>query len=41
VSKSPSSTTNDNLIKKNTKLKAELASSQDAIENLLEKNGNS
>jgi hypothetical protein len=36
-SKAPSSTTDDSLIKKNEKLKAKLASSQDAIENLLEK----
>jgi FtsZ-binding cell division protein ZapB len=33
----PCSTTNDSLIKKNEKLKAKLASSQEAIENLLEK----
>jgi hypothetical protein len=36
-SKDPSSTTNDSLVKKNEKLKAKLASSQVAIENLLEK----
>jgi hypothetical protein len=36
-SKAPSSATNDSLIKKNKKLKAKLASSQEAIENLLEK----
>jgi FtsZ-binding cell division protein ZapB len=36
-SNAPSSTTNDSLIKKNEKLKAKLASSQEAIENLLEK----
>jgi FtsZ-binding cell division protein ZapB len=35
--KAPSSTTDDNLVKKNEKLKAKLASSQDTIENLLEK----
>jgi hypothetical protein len=33
----PSTATNDGLIKKNEKLKAKLASSQDTIENLLEK----
>jgi hypothetical protein len=36
-SKAPSSTTDDDLVKKNEKLKAELAISQNAIENLLEK----
>jgi hypothetical protein len=36
-SKTPSSTTDNTLIKMNKKLKANLASSQDAIENLLEK----
>jgi hypothetical protein len=36
-SKAPSSTTDDSLVKKNEKLKVKLASSQDAIENLLEK----
>jgi uncharacterized protein YerC len=36
-SKAPSSTTNDSLVKKNEKLKAKLASSQDAIENFLDK----
>jgi FtsZ-binding cell division protein ZapB len=36
-SKAPSSTTNDSLVKKNEKLKANLASSQDTIGNLLEK----
>jgi FtsZ-binding cell division protein ZapB len=36
-SSAPSSATNDGLIKKNEKLKAKLASSQEAIENLLEK----
>jgi uncharacterized phage infection (PIP) family protein YhgE len=36
-SNAPSSTTDDGLIKKNEKLKAKLASSQEAIENLLEK----
>src|SRR5690349_5516836 len=36
-SKAPSSTTYDSLVKKNKKLKAKLAISQDAIENLLEK----
>jgi hypothetical protein len=36
-SKTPSSTTDDSLVKKNEKLKANLASSQDVIENLLEK----
>jgi hypothetical protein len=36
-SKAPSSTTDDSLVKKNEKLKAKLASSQEAIENLLEK----
>jgi FtsZ-binding cell division protein ZapB len=36
-SNAPSSTTDDSLIKKNEKLKAKLASSQEAIENLLEK----
>jgi FtsZ-binding cell division protein ZapB len=36
-SKAPYSTTNDSLVKKNGKLKAKLASSQDTIENLLEK----
>jgi chromosome segregation ATPase len=36
-SSTPSSATNDDLIKKNEKLKAKLASSQEAIENLLEK----
>jgi hypothetical protein len=35
-SNAPSSTTDDSLIKKNEKLKAKLASSQEAIENLLE-----
>jgi hypothetical protein len=34
---SPSSTTDGSLIKKNEKLKAKLASSQEAIENLLDK----
>jgi hypothetical protein len=33
-SNAPSSTTNDSLVKKNEKLKAELARSQEAIENL-------
>jgi hypothetical protein len=33
----PSTATDDGLIKKNEKLKAKLASSQEAIENLLEK----
>jgi FtsZ-binding cell division protein ZapB len=37
VSNDPSSTTDDSLIKKNEKLKAKLARSQEAIENLLEK----
>jgi hypothetical protein len=37
----PSLATTDGLIKKNEKLKAKLASSQEAIENLLAKNGNS
>jgi FtsZ-binding cell division protein ZapB len=36
-SKAPSSTTDDSLVKKNEKLKAKLSSSQEAIENLLEK----
>jgi hypothetical protein len=36
-SNAPSLTTNDSFIKKNEKLKAKLASSQEAIENLLEK----
>jgi chromosome segregation ATPase len=36
-SKAPSSATDDSLVKKNEKLKAKLASSQNAIENLLEK----
>jgi hypothetical protein len=36
-SNAPSSTTDDSLIKKNEKLKAKLARSQEAIENLLEK----
>jgi FtsZ-binding cell division protein ZapB len=36
-SRSPSLDTDDSLVKKNEKLKAKLASSQDAIENLLEK----
>jgi hypothetical protein len=36
-SKAPSSTTDDSLVKKNEKLKANLASSQDVIENLLKK----
>jgi hypothetical protein len=36
-SNAPSSTTDDSLIKKNEKLKVKLASSQEAIENLLEK----
>jgi hypothetical protein len=36
-SKAPSSTIDDSLVKKNEKLKAKLASSQDVIENLLEK----
>jgi hypothetical protein len=36
-SKTPSSTTDDSLVKKNEKLKANLASSQDVIENLLKK----
>jgi hypothetical protein len=36
-SKAPSSPTDDSLVKKNEKFKAKLASSQDAIENLLEK----
>ena len=40
-SHAPSSTTDDSLVKKNEKLKGKLASSQDAIKNLLEKNGNS
>jgi hypothetical protein len=35
--KAPSPTTYNSLIKKNEKLKAKLTSSQDAIENLLEK----
>jgi hypothetical protein len=35
-SKAPSSTIDDSLVKKNEKLKAKLASSQDVIENLLE-----
>jgi hypothetical protein len=39
--KAPSSTTDDSLIKKDEKLKAKLASSQEAIENLLEKMENS
>jgi FtsZ-binding cell division protein ZapB len=38
-SSAPSSATDDDLIKKNEKLKAKLASSQEAIENLLEKIG--
>jgi hypothetical protein len=37
ASSAPSSATNDGLIKKNEKLKAKLASSQEAIENLLGK----
>jgi FtsZ-binding cell division protein ZapB len=36
-SNAPSSTTDDGLIKRSEKLKAKLASSQEAIENLLEK----
>jgi hypothetical protein len=36
-SNAPSSTTDDSLIKKNEKLKAKLASSQEDIEKLLEK----
>jgi hypothetical protein len=40
-SNAPSSTTDDSLVKKNEKLKTKLASSQEAIENLLKKNGNS
>jgi chromosome segregation ATPase len=36
-SHAPSSTTDDSLVKKNEKLNAKLASSQEAIENLLEK----
>jgi hypothetical protein len=36
-SSAPSTATEDGLIKKNEKLKAKLASSQDTIENLLEK----
>jgi FtsZ-binding cell division protein ZapB len=36
-SNAPSFATNDGLIKKNEKLKAKLSSSQEAIENLLEK----
>jgi hypothetical protein len=36
-SNAPSSTTDDSLVKKNEKLKAKLASSQETIENLLEK----
>jgi FtsZ-binding cell division protein ZapB len=36
-SKAPSSSTNDNMIKKNEKLKSQLAGSQNAIENPLEK----
>jgi hypothetical protein len=36
-SNSPSSTTDDSLVKKNEKIKAKLASSQKSIENLLEK----
>jgi hypothetical protein len=36
-SNAPSSITNDSLVKKNEKLKAKLASSREAIENLLEK----
>jgi hypothetical protein len=36
-SKAPSLSTNNSLVKKNEKLKAKLASSQDAIRNLLEK----
>jgi FtsZ-binding cell division protein ZapB len=36
-SSAPSTATDDGLIKKNEKLKANLASSQEAIENLLEK----
>jgi hypothetical protein len=39
-SSAPSTATDDGLIKKNKKLKAKLASSQEAIENLLG-NGNS
>jgi ERCC4-type nuclease len=35
-SKAPSSTIDDNVVKKNEKLKAKLASSQEGIENLLE-----
>jgi FtsZ-binding cell division protein ZapB len=40
-SSAPSSATDDGLIKKIEKLKAKLASFQEAIENLLGKNGNS
>jgi FtsZ-binding cell division protein ZapB len=40
-SSAPSSAVDDGLIKKNEKLKDKLASSQEAIENLLGKNGNS
>jgi hypothetical protein len=36
-SKAPSSTIDDSLVKKNEKLNAKLVSSQDGIENLLEK----
>ena len=36
-SKAPSSTTDDSLVKKDEKLKAKLASSQEAIANFLEK----
>jgi hypothetical protein len=36
-SKIPSSTTDDSLIKKNEELEAKLSSSQDVIENLLDK----
>jgi FtsZ-binding cell division protein ZapB len=36
-SNAPSSATDDDLIKKNEKFKSKLASSQEAIENLLEK----
>jgi FtsZ-binding cell division protein ZapB len=36
-SNAPSSTTDDSLVKKNEKLKVKLGSSQEAIENLLEK----
>jgi hypothetical protein len=37
VSNASSSTTDNNLVKKNKKLKAKLASSQESIENLFEK----